>query len=130
MIVVTGQRGKLKLQTVSHSPVGFAVESGMLDETDAVHHEDRHLVSNLAGTPDMRIEVGPRIRLAPLDTLLLASDGLFDNLYMEEVVSAIRKGPLADAGHRLATEALARMQQPGGGAPCKPDDLTFVLYRR
>ena len=26
------KRGKIKLQTVSHSPVGYAVESGLLDE--------------------------------------------------------------------------------------------------
>ncbi|NOX43671.1 MAG: serine/threonine protein phosphatase, partial [Gammaproteobacteria bacterium] len=30
LILLTGQRGKLKLQNVPHSPVGYAVESGML----------------------------------------------------------------------------------------------------
>jgi serine/threonine protein phosphatase PrpC len=43
MIFVVGQRGKIKLQTVSHSPIGFAVESGFLNEREAMHHEDRHL---------------------------------------------------------------------------------------
>ena len=64
MILVVGQRGKIKLQTISHSPVGYAVESGLLDESEAMHHEDRHLVSNLLGTPEMRIELGPTIPLA------------------------------------------------------------------
>ena len=40
MILVVGQRGKIKLQTTSHSPVGFAVEAGLLDEKEAMHpHE-------------------------------------------------------------------------------------------
>jgi serine/threonine protein phosphatase PrpC len=70
MILVVGQRGKIKLQTVSHSPVGYAIESGLLDESEAMHHEDRHLVSNLLGTPEMRIELGPTIALARHDTIV------------------------------------------------------------
>jgi serine/threonine protein phosphatase PrpC len=64
-ILVTGQRGKLKLLTVSHSPVGYAVESGLLGEQEAMHHEDRHLISNTVGSPDMRIEIGSVLSLAP-----------------------------------------------------------------
>lgn len=130
MILLIGQRGRIKLQTVSHSPVGFAVESGMMDEQEAVHHEDRHLVSNLVGTAEMRIEVGPRLRLAPRDTLLLATDGVFDNLYLEEVIALVRKGPLREAGDGLMRLCLQRMQGSGGDLPSKPDDLTFVLFRR
>ncbi len=130
IILLTGQRGSVKLQTVSHSPVGFALESGMLDETDAIHHEERHVVSNLVGTPEMRIEVGPPIEMARYDTLLLASDGLSDNLFVDEVISIIRKGNIEEAAQVLAATALARMTQREEGRPSKPDDLTFVLYRR
>jgi serine/threonine protein phosphatase PrpC len=130
MILVVGQRGKIKLQTTSHSPVGFAVEAGLLDETEAMHHEDRHLVSNVIGSPEMTIEIGPSIRLAPRDTVLLASDGLFDNLYIQEVVERIRKGPLDKAVERLATDSRNRMLHPEPGNPSKPDDLTIVAFRR
>lgn len=130
MILVVGQRGRIKLKTVSHSPVGFAVESGMMDEDEAVHHDDRHLVSNLLGTSGMSIEVGSAIRLAPRDTLLVASDGLFDNLYFDEIVEIIRRGPLGRVARVLVARALERMQQDGSDGPSKPDDLTFVLFRR
>jgi serine/threonine protein phosphatase PrpC len=130
MILVVGQRGKIKLQTTSHSPVGFAVEAGLLDETEAMHHEDRHLVSNVIGSPEMTIEIGTSLRLAPRDTVLLASDGLFDNLYIQEVVERIRKGPLDKAVERLATDSRQRMVQPKPGTPSKPDDLTIVAFRR
>ena len=129
LILITGGRGKVKLQTVSHSPVGFAVESGLLDESDAMHHEDRYLVSNLIGTADMRIEIGSTQTLAPRDTLLMASDGLFDNLHTEEIVDRLRQGRIDEAARLMASEAVQRMTQPRGGQPSNPDDITFVVYR-
>ncbi|MCA9671919.1 MAG: protein phosphatase 2C domain-containing protein, partial [Myxococcales bacterium] len=59
-VVVVGQRGRVKLQTVSHSPVGYAVEAGLIDDEDALHHPDLHLISNMVGSERMRIEVGAR----------------------------------------------------------------------
>jgi serine/threonine protein phosphatase PrpC len=129
MILVVGQRGKIKLQTVAHSPVGFALEAGVIDERDALHHEDRHVVSNVLGAPDMRIEVGSALRLARHDTLLVASDGLFDNLHVAEIVERVRKGPIASCARRLAADARRRMTEPAPGEPSKPDDLSFVIFR-
>jgi serine/threonine protein phosphatase PrpC len=129
VILVLGQRGRLRLQTVAHSPVGYAIESGLLDESDAMHHQDRHLVSNFVGSPDMRIEIGPPIALHPRDTLVLGSDGLFDNLHVQEVVETVRKGTLETAAETLVAACRRRMLDPQPGHPSKADDLTFILYR-
>ncbi len=128
-ILVVGQRGRLKWRTVSHSPVGYAVQAGLVDEVEAMNHAERHLVSNMVGSADMRIEVGPLLDLAARDTVLMASDGLFDNLVIGDIVEAIRKGPLDRAIARLAGEARTRMSAPGDDQPSKPDDLTIVGYR-
>lgn len=129
-ILVVGQRGRVKLQTVSHSPVGYALEAGMLDDEEALHHDERHLVSNLVGSAEMRIEVGSPLALARRDTVLLGTDGLFDNLAFDEIVELIRAGPLIEAARKLAQKAGSRMERPAEGRPSKPDDLTFILYRR
>ncbi|MDZ4781382.1 MAG: protein phosphatase 2C domain-containing protein [Planctomycetia bacterium] len=129
MILVVGQRGRIKWQTVSHSPVGYAVESGFLDAAEAMHHDERHIVSNMLGMADMRIEIGSTIELADRDTLLLSSDGLFDNLHVDEIVERVRKGPLDHVARDLATTCRERMQTPRDGQPSKPDDLTFIAYR-
>jgi serine/threonine protein phosphatase PrpC len=129
MILCTGQRGKLKLVSVAHSPTGYAVESGMLDADEAIHHEERHLISNVVGASDMRIEIGASIKLASHDTLILASDGVFDNLYQDEIVETIRKGPLQRAGAALLQLTRQRMQTPHADFPSHPDDLTFILFR-
>lgn len=128
-IVVVGGRGKVKWQTVSHSPVGFAVEAGVLDEEEAMHHEDRHVVSNVVGSAEMRIEIGPEIRLAPRDTVVLASDGLLDNLTIDEIIARVRKGRLDKAVRRLAVDSRRRMTCSEEGQPSKPDDTTIIAYR-
>lgn len=128
-MLVVGQRGKIKLQTVSHSPVGYALESGLLEEEEALHHDQRHLISNMVGSAEMRIEVGSPIRLAPRDTALLATDGLLDNLSLQEIVDGIRTGPLARVVQNLARTCGQRMREPEGDHPSKPDDATFLLFR-
>jgi serine/threonine protein phosphatase PrpC len=128
-VLVTGQRGKLKLQTIPHSPVGYAVEAGLMNEEDAIHHEARHVISNVIGSEQMRIEMGPHVEMAPRDTLVLASDGLFDNLLPSEIVELVRSGPLDRAVNDLAEEAQRRMLSSVGAAPSKPDDLTVIAYR-
>ncbi len=129
-IVVCGQRGRLRLRSVFHSPTGYAVEAGLLDAGEALHHEERHVVSNLLGLEPMSVEIGSPITLARRDTAVVASDGLFDNLYAEEIIEHVRRGPLAAACSALAGAALARMHDATRGTPSKPDDLSIVLLRR
>ena len=129
-LLAVGQRGRIKQRVVPHSPTGFAVEAGLLDEDEAVQHDQRHVIFNVIGSQDMRVEVGSPLQLAVNDTVLLASDGLFDNLYIDEIVDTIRSGPLTAAADKLVARVQARMN--GGdkaSEPCKPDDLTVVLFR-
>jgi len=128
--IVVGQRGKIKSQTMAHSPTGFAVEAGFLDQRDALHHEERHLVSNFIGTTDMRIDMGAEIRLRPRDTILLASDGLTDNIHVHEITDMIRKGPLVAALKAISSLARRRMSGESKHQPSKPDDLSVILFRK
>ena len=128
--LVVGQRGLIRLQTTAHSPTGFAVEAGFLDHREALHHEERHLVSNFIGTSDMRIDVGAGVELRPRDTVLVASDGLTDNVHLDEIVELIRKGGLADSATAVAELARKRMITRTSNQPSKPDDLSLILFRK
>ena len=61
---------------------------------------------------------------------MLASDGLTDNVHLEEIVELIRKGPLGAAASSLVDKANRRMQGASSGMPSKPDDLSLVLFRK
>ncbi len=130
-LLAVGQRGRIKMRLVPHSPTGFAVEAGLMDENEAVSHDQRHVLFNVIGSPEMRVDIGTPMQLSMRDTVLLATDGLLDNLYVDEIVEIIRKGSLPAAADRLVDTARERMRlEDPGDTPCKPDDLTVILYRR
>ncbi len=128
-LMLFGQRGRLAFQSVPHSPVGFAYHSGLLNADEAMSHADRHLVSNVLGTRDMRIEVGSQIAMKPADTLVLCSDGLVDNLQLTEICELLRTGPLDRQLQQLIDIARERMAEELTGHPSKPDDLTVIVFR-
>lgn len=129
VIMLVGNRGKIKYSTIAHSPVGYALESGIINETQAMVHEERHLIFNYIGSHDLRIEISPNLRMAPRDTLLLASDGLTDNLYESEIVAICRKGRLLNAAKKLLTDCRKYMGHPVADRTSHPDDLSFILHR-
>jgi serine/threonine protein phosphatase PrpC len=124
------EHGRVKHSTVPHSFVGYAVEAGMLDEVEAMTHHARHILFNALGMESHHIDLSPVLKLDPLDTLLLASDGLFDNLSTAEIVEIVRTGPLEPAVSQLVDQSRSRMLAgPADGRPGKPDDLTIVAWR-
>lgn len=122
--LVTGQRGVVKHLTVAHSPVGFGQASGLLNEAQAMEHDERHVVSNVLGMDTLSLEVSSPRRFAAKDTLVIASDGLFDNLPLREVVELARRGPVGRVADALRLRAQAVMAAGG-----KPDDLGLVVFR-
>ena len=128
-ILLVGNRGKVKLLTTRHSPVGYAVEAGMLEEHEAMDHEERHLVSNYLGFDEMHVEMGSGRKVSSRDGLLVASDGVLDNL----LTGRDRRPAPQRFGRRppprkiggLAGERMAAAQD---GKPHKPDDLTLIVF--
>ena len=127
-ILLVGGRGRVKLLTTSHSPVGYAQEAGMLEEHEALDHEERHLVSNYLGTAEMHVEMGSGRKVSTRDGLLVASDGVLDNLKLDEIVGFLKSGSAATAAAKIAAVASARMREAQDGQPHKPDDLTLIVF--
>ena len=128
--IIVGQRGLIRLQTPVHSPTGQAVEAGFLNEREALHHHERHLVSNFLGTPNMRIDIGAEVELQARDTVVVASDGLMDNVLVAEIAERVRKGPLDKASDAIIGLARRRMAGTASEQPSKPDDLSVILFRK
>ncbi|MFT5131659.1 MAG: serine/threonine protein phosphatase PrpC [Gammaproteobacteria bacterium] len=128
-IYITDEKGNIKLQTISHSPVGYAMEAGFIQEGAAITHDERHIISNYVGRIDMHIDMGSPASLNKYDTLVLGTDGLFDNLLKQEVIDIVRKGPLESLSEDLWNLAAMRMNEKQDDFPSKPDDMTFILYQ-
>ena len=74
----------------------------------------------------MRIELGAPMKTAPRDTLLLASDGITDNLLIDAIIEQVRKGPVDAAISQLMDSCEQKMNEPDGHI----DDHTAILFRR
>lgn len=128
--IIVGQRGRLHFDTIPHSPVGYAVASGILEQDDVHDHDERHLISNCLGSREMRVEIGAPVQLAVFDTLLLATDGVLDNIQRADLVDVIRRGSLIEQAAALQERVQATMSGDDRDLPAHPDDATAVLYRR
>jgi serine/threonine protein phosphatase PrpC len=127
-ILMVGGRGRMKLLTTAHSPVGYAVAAEMLEEHEAMDHDDRHLVSNYLGSEGMHVEMGSSRKVSTRDGLLVASDGVLDNLKLDEIVGILKSGTAPMAAAKIAALASQRMREPQDGQPHKPDDLTLIVF--
>jgi serine/threonine protein phosphatase PrpC len=129
-VLLIGGRGKIKLKTAPHSPVGFAARAGILSEEEAMNHDDRHIVSNVVGCEEMKIEIGPPKKMAPRDTIVLGTDGLFDNLQTDEIAATATTAPIAApiaaVAESLERQVDSRVAQPEVG---KADDLALIVFR-
>lgn len=122
-----GSDGSLKDRTVPHSPVGRELAAGRIDETSALLHSERHLLSQHVGMEHISIEESRPQERAGFDRFLVASDGLLDNLLASEIAERCCGADARTAAERLADDACARMTSPRGQLG-KPDDLTFALH--
>lgn len=124
--LICGQKGKLKYRSTSHSPVGYQLEAGLIDEQEAIEHPDLHYISNLVGDPEMKIEIGPEVELASNDTIFLASDGITDNFPPNELVEVVRKGGAESISEELMILINERIY---GREESKKDDISFVVFK-
>jgi hypothetical protein len=53
-----------------------------------------------------------------------------DNVHLHEIIERIRKGPADAAVDSIIDLARRRMQSSSSNEPCKPDDLSLIVYRR
>jgi len=119
--------GEVRGHTIPHSPVGRELAAGRIAEEAALVHAERHLLSQHVGMERICIEEGPSRPLDAGDRLLVATDGLLDNLLREEIVARACRLDADDAARLLFDGARERMGSSRGQLG-KPDDLTFVLH--
>ena len=91
--------GRIKLETIPHSIIGVVLSSGELDDKMAMHHALRHVMQNIIGMPGMWVETAELTQFDNLDTVILASDVLWDNLYRDEAVGQVVHPSLEEAAY-------------------------------
>lgn len=134
-VMILASDGTCRYRTPAHSPVGRALQRGLIEEEQALAHPERHLVSNGLGVASMSVHLGPRMDLRRGDTALIATDGVTDNVRQSEVVDCLRSGPLPAATARLTDLCSERMRRSMTSRSRshqlgKADDMTLLAIRQ
>lgn len=131
---VLGGRGKTKYRSVGHSSLDLAVEAGLVESHDAPVESDlRNTITNMVGSKDMRIEMGARYYLDSQDVVVMGSDGLFDNVITDEVLTGVKAKDSLKVCQALAADAQRQMYHPeqaDADRYSKPDDISIAVAMR
>lgn len=111
--------GDLSQVTDDHSLVEELVRRGQLSAEEALVHPQKHVVTRVLGMgPDVEVDMFP-VTPYRRDRVLLASDGLFNEVTDDEIAAVLRRGGDPEA---VARELVERAKTAGGS-----DNITVVV---
>lgn len=118
-------RGQLLYSNIPQSPVGYGVEAGLLDKKEALDDPDRHIVNHLLGDEVLRFEASSSIDFKKGYSLLVGTDGLFDNFHHDALLKIIGGGNFEESFEKLCQGFDSEAEEMR-----KDDDISFFFIRR
>ena len=121
--LVSGHKN-IKFKTVEHSRAGLAqevegVSKAQLDDVEG------HLLLNALGHDPLRIEVTAKIPLAEMDYVVLFSDGVTNNIQIEDCIEMLNQKLGGEPLQVIRTEVIKKMEEGG-----LLDDFSGILYSK
>jgi len=111
---------------IPHSVVGYSIEAGVLEQEASLDEDERHIVNNLIGDTSIRIEATSGVKMKKGHTILLGSDGLFDNLSHDSLNEIVMNGSFDKCFDDLVKKCIERDKNTWK----KDDDISFVLIKK
>ncbi|WP_127716822.1 PP2C family serine/threonine-protein phosphatase [Halobacteriovorax sp. HLS] len=125
-IIYWNGHGNEIFTSTPHSNSGLKVRAGITSQTDSLDDPDRYLVNNLMGDEFIRIESTSGVPIKKGHTILIGSDGLFDNISHEDLTEIVGRGSFDKSFQGLVD--LCIEQDPERWL--KNDDITFIFLRK
>ncbi len=125
-IILWNSQGREIYSNIPSTTIGHKIEAGLLEQNESLEDPDRHQVNNMLGETLIRIEATNRIELKKYHTLLVGSDGVFDNFTHEELKEMVGTGPFDQSFNSFADQCINSDNLPRN----KDDDISFILIRK
>lgn len=114
------RNGELKRLTKDHTVVQSMIDAGELTEAEAKVNPNRHIITRVIGvTPSVQSDY-MQMDIENEDILLLCSDGLYNCIEDEQIISILKNGSFEDRA-----EVLVEVANENGG----DDNITVALFR-
>lgn len=105
------RNGKIETRTIDHSPVEKMHQQGLISEEDMKHHPKKAYLSNcIGGKHKPSITLGEETKLRSGDNIMLCSDGIWEAMSNEEIISFLGQDDLDEGTEELVLEAENKMQ--------------------
>lgn len=125
-IIYWNGHGNEIYSNIPHSEVGYKIEAGLLPQDESLDDPERYSVNNLLGDSSIRIEVASKMKIKKGHTVLIGSDGLFDNLSHEQLNEIVGRGSFDKSFEELCQLCINQNHELWK----KDDDISFVLVRK
>lgn len=109
-----------------HSGVGHMVKAGVLGQEESLAHPERNYVNNLMGDDLIKIESTSASAIKKGHTILIGSDGLFDNIPHDSLTELIGQG-IFDKSFEALVEFCKDQTEDRW---LKYDDTSFIVIRK
>lgn len=132
-LVVFDPSGGVKFASTDHSLVNDMIKTGIVSERDAAYHPQRHIVTKaVTGNSFTEFDILPTIQLETGDRLMVATDGLTDNLRLNEIADLTMGQEVGAAVKALMDFCLDKMNGSHiskwqGSLKPKPDNISILL---
>jgi len=118
--------GEEVYSNIPQSPVGYLVQAEAIKQEQSLDEPERYIVDNMLGDQAIRIEATSKMELKKGHTLLLGTDGLFDNLTHAQLKEMLATGSFEKSFSALVEICLS--QDPAIWK--KDDDIAFIVVRK
>lgn len=125
-VVYWNAQGREIYSSIPHSIVGAKIEAGVTTQKESLEDPERHIVTNMMGDEFVRIQSTSTFELKKGHTILVGSDGVFDNISHRQLDEIVAKGKFDDSFNEICE--ICTRQDPESWR--KDDDITFVLLRK
>lgn len=129
--LVLDPEGHILYRTIAHNPIDLGIEAGLIEPGTYDYEDMRHYVTNYLGSHHMRIDFTARQQFPKNAIYILGSDGLFDNLSDDAISEFVATTPdLDELALKISDKSSRNMVDGRRKDYSKPDDLTFILFRK
>lgn len=125
-IMILDTKGNIIYENIPDSISSYRVEAGIIEQEESLDDPDRHIVTNFLGDKIFRFESTSKIELKRGYTIIVGTDGLFDNISHQEIVNSYKEMSFENFSKSLINRC--KIQAPDYWR--KPDDIAFCIFRK
>ena len=119
-------KSKKLYSSLVHSPVGYQVEAGRIDQKSALEEEERHFLNHLLGDEFLRMSIDLTEGIKRGHCIVIGSDGLFDNFTHRQIADILFTEDFSSGFLHLCDLCKKRPEDSW----LKIDDISFIAIRK